>query len=405
MREKSRGINEHISPGRLVIPSLAISGASMEPPGIVTSLLLIEIAATFGFNVGVGGQIRTAASTVGIISALAMGALSVRFDYKSLLTAGLGAFAVSALGCTIAPNFGSMLFFFSISGLAGAMVGPMTNSLVGELLPLEKRSSAIGTLFAARAFTYLAGAQIIGYVGGLWGWRMAFIAFVFPISVLSLLTALRGLPIGIRARSSGDKERNYVEGFKCVFTSRSPFACLFGTALSSAAWGGILTYSASFFRQRYLMPRTQASILLSGVALCFMVSTYLGGRLVNRFGRKPLTTLSVLVFSLFTIAVTNSPNMVMALVAMLLTSAFSAVRRTAIFSLTLEQVPGFRGTMMSLNAAFYSLGGALGSGLGGLALLLYDWGFVGLSLGVIGLAAAVIVQLIVVDPTRYSVDK
>lgn len=400
MTEKSTSVGEHVSPGRLVLPSLAIAGASMEPTGIVTSLLLIEIAATFGFNVGLGGQISTAASTVGIISALAMGALSVRFDYRSLLTTGLIAFILSALGCAIAPNFSSMLVFFSISGLAGAMVGPMTNALVGELLPLDKRSSAIGTLFATRAFTYLTGAQIIGYIGGLWGWRMSFMGFVFPISLLSLLAAMKGLPSGIRAKPSKDDEMSYVEGFKRVLTNRSAFACLFGTAFSAAAWVGILTYSASFFRQRYLMPRSLASVLLSGVALCFMVSTYLGGRLVNRFGRKTLTILSVIVFSLLTIVVTNSPSMIVALIAMLLTSAFSAVRRTAIFSLTLEQVPGFRGTMMSLNAAFYSLGGALGSGVGGLALLIYDWEFLGLSLGAIGLAAAIIVQLVVQDPIR-----
>jgi len=38
-------VDEYSSPGRLVLPSLAIAGASMEPPGIVMSLLLIEIAA------------------------------------------------------------------------------------------------------------------------------------------------------------------------------------------------------------------------------------------------------------------------------------------------------------------------------------------------------------------------
>jgi len=329
-----------------------------------------------------------------------MGLVSVKFRHKSLLTAGLLAFALSALGCSFATNFNMMFIFYSISGLAGALVGPMTNALVGELFPLDKRSSAIGTLFATRAFTYLTGAQIIGFIGGLWGWRIAFLGFVFPLSLLSLFIAVKGIPSGIRDETSGKENKAYVKGVKSVFTNRSAIACLVGNALSAAAWVGILGYSSSFFRERFQMPRSQASLFLSGVALCFMVSSYLGGRLVNKFGRKRLTNLGIFLFSFFAVVVTNSPTLWLALTAMLLTSVFSAVRRTSIFSLTLEQIPKFRGTMMSLNQAFYALGSTLGSGVGGLVLLLYDWDFLGLTLGAVGFIAALIIQLIAIDPTR-----
>ena len=69
-------------------------------------------------------------------------------------------------------------------------------------------------------------------------------------------------------------------------------------------------------------------------------------------------------------------------------------------SLTLEQVPRFRGTMMSLFSAVYSLGSALGAGVGGLVLLLYDYGFVGISLGAIGIASAIVFYLLTIDPTK-----
>ena len=390
---------------RLILPSLSIAGAAMEPPGILTNLLLIEIGLTFSSPVGVTGQIRTTASAIGIVSALAMGVLSVRYKHKHLLTVGLFAFAVSALGCALAPNFNIVFIFYSISGLAGALVGPMTTALVGELFPLEKRSNAIGTLFAVRAFTYLAGAQIIGYIGGLWGWRMAFVGFVLPVSLLSMLVTMKGLPIEPSIGNVDREEVGYTEGFKSVFTNRSAIACLFGTAFSAASWTGILGYSSSFFRDRFLMSRSQASIILSGVALSFMVSTYLGGRLVNKFGRKKMTQLGIILLSLFTICVTNLSSVWLALATILLTSVFSALRRTAIFSLTLEQIPSFRGTMMSLNAAFYALGSALGSGIGGMMLLLYGWEYMGLALGSVGLVAAVIVQIFAIDPTRTNVLK
>lgn len=69
-------------------------------------------------------------------------------------------------------------------------------------------------------------------------------------------------------------------------------------------------------------------------------------------------------------------------------------------SLTLEQVPRFRGAMMSIRAAALSVGQALGAGVGGLALLLYDYEFVGISLGGMGIIGAAIFYLLAIDPTR-----
>ena len=68
-------------------------------------------------------------------------------------------------------------------------------------------------------------------------------------------------------------------------------------------------------------------------------------------------------------------------------------------SLTLEQIPDFRGTMMSLNAAAGFMGGAIGAGVGGLVLLWWNYAGVGLVLGSMSLVISPLVYFIVVDPT------
>jgi len=79
---------------------------------------------------------------------------------------------------------------------------------------------------------------------------------------------------------------------------------------------------------------------------------------------------------------------------------FIGMTSTASSSLTLEQTPGFRGTMMSVNSAASSMGSTLGAGVGGLALLVFDYGGMALSLGLMGIAAAIVFQLLAIDPTR-----
>jgi len=69
-------------------------------------------------------------------------------------------------------------------------------------------------------------------------------------------------------------------------------------------------------------------------------------------------------------------------------------------SLTLEQVPKFRGTMMSINSAVMNLGPAIGAALGGLTLVLFDYEVLGLTLGAMGIVAAIVFQTLAIDPTR-----
>lgn len=70
---------------RLFLPSLIFSAFATYPMSIVSNLLLVEMSLAFGQPVGVMSQMRTLSSVVGFLSALAMGALSVRFGPKTLL--------------------------------------------------------------------------------------------------------------------------------------------------------------------------------------------------------------------------------------------------------------------------------------------------------------------------------
>lgn len=73
---------------------------------------------------------------------------------------------------------------------------------------------------------------------------------------------------------------------------------------------------------------------------------------------------------------------------------------SGIRSLTLEQVPRFRGAMMSLNYASMQMGYALGAGLGGFLIILFDYQGAGSVLGGLGIIGAVLLHLYSVDPIK-----
>jgi len=120
---------------KFLVPSLFFSQLATRPSGILTGFILIEMGLTFGTTVGVMGQIITASSIIGMIAAPIMAALSIKYRQRTLLLTGIALITISALGCSVAPNYAVMLLTFSLNGLGTAMVGPMVMSLVGEHLP------------------------------------------------------------------------------------------------------------------------------------------------------------------------------------------------------------------------------------------------------------------------------
>ena len=70
---------------------------------------------------------------------------------------------------------------------------------------------------------------------------------------------------------------------------------------------------------------------------------------------------------------------------------------SAFNSLALEQVPDFRGTMMSLSQVSQNAGQAIGTALSGVILVVYDYEFLSI-LGGFAIIAAIIFQFLTVDP-------
>jgi len=398
--EKSTNIQ---SSSRLILPSLVLSRFATQPSGLITGLLLIEIGNTFGTQVGVTGQIGAVSSMVSLIFALLIGILSVKFRNKSLLLIGFLCYIVSALGCSVAQNFDLMILAFSLSGVGMAIVRPMSSVLAGEHIPLERRARAIGWILAGGSISYLVGAPVVSYFEGIGGWRMAFLGFMFPVSLLSMVLAIIGIPS--KGSSLGVKVigQNYLEGFKRVFTNKSAISCLIGASLGMATWTATLTYSISFFRQRFLIPTSWASIILSGLALFFTLGSLSGGYLINIYGRKNFTILSTFLLGMITIIFLNLGIFWLSLFLALLCCVIAGMRYSASDNLTLEQIPEFRGTMMSISSAASSLGSSLGAGIGGMAILIWNYGGMGFSLGVFGLVASIIYFQFARDPTRTAI--
>lgn len=381
-----------------MVASFMTSSFATEPPGLITMLLLIEIGQTFGRQVGISGQIITLSSIVGLIVSLLLGTLSVKFSYRSLLLMGLTLLILSAIGCSIAWDFTSMLILFSLSGMGGRMIHPMIKTLIGNHFPLDERSKVLGWSAAGTSIAYLVFSPLVSFVAGFAGWRMTFVVVMLPLSLLALATTFIGIPRAADTPESVNTQ-GFFAGYRSIFSNRSAIFCLLGSTLTWASFYGTLTYGISFFRESFSMAVGWASLLLSVMALSKTVGHLLIGSLVNRLGRKNVVVASVISTALFTTfyLVSNAlwPSMVLSCISCVL----AGFMHSSVDSLNLEQVPEFRGSMMSLGTAASTIGGVIGSGLGGLTLILYGYSGVGAVHGLLGMVSGIVFYLFAQEPT------
>jgi predicted MFS family arabinose efflux permease len=358
----------------LVTPSLVIARLATQTIGSITGLLLVDIALTFDQPVGIVGQMRTMASLVGVIFAIFMGVLSVRYNHKSLTIFGLLMIAISALGCWIAPSFLFILLVYPLSEIGNSTVRPMSFSLVGSLLPKEKRSSAISLMLTGMALVSILGGFVTNYLNGIGGWQMAFAGFALPIALAASIIVYRFVPSPKVESVASGSNQGILSGFRQVFSNRSATACLIGQAMSMATWGGILTFVAAFWRQVYGLSIGTVVLISMVGGLGYIAGNLIAGRYANKFGRKRLVVVSLFAGGI-SMALWTSINILWVAVgfSFLGTILGGGIRGTAINSYILEQIPTARGTLMSLNGAAQSLGNAIGVAVGGYLLIAYGY--------------------------------
>jgi len=379
---------------KLLLPAIVLSRFAARPPGIITGILLIDIGMSFGVPVSITSQIRTSASILSMVFSLLLGALCTRIRHKTLLLTGLALYLFSALGCFLAPSYTVMLLSYAIVGIGSALVHPMAATLIGEHIYQEERPSAFGWSVAGTSIAFLLGSPVVGYIDGIGGWRLAFLGFMLPIVLISFIVVYFAVP----PKPLSAQNTNPLRGFHEILKNRSAIACLLSESLGMATWMGVLTYGVSFYRQRFLVPLGWATLLFSGFALGRTFRSLFSGRLVGKFGRKPMTFLGILILGISTCLYTIVPNLYLSMALAFSASVFSGLRDSASSSLSLEQIPEFRGTMMSLRMTAGSVGYILGTALGGYTLYIASYELMGVSIGALGIVSALITLILIRDP-------
>jgi DHA1 family inner membrane transport protein len=391
-------LGENVDAGkRFLILPLVISRGITNLPTLVVSLLLIEIAASFNVTPGIAGQLSTASSLLSIIFALIIGLLSARYSHKSLLTYGLLLYAFAAASGFLSGTLLIMLPLFALTGVARAMVDPMVNSLIGTHVPADRRTSAISYTVAGLALVYVLGSLSTAYLSSLTEWRIVLLLIVTPITVLNVILTLYLVP-SVKKEVKETSISSLFSGYREGLRNKSVLACLIGTFLGLSTWNAILVYGVTFVRKVFGVSTAFASQLMIFYSLSYIFGSLLTNRFAKKLGRKMLSVSTLIVLALFTTLGLNASNLVLHAGFIILASFAAGMMISATTSLTLDQLPLFRGTVMSLQSAAVGIGGMMAAIIGGIVITSFGFGSYGLLMGVLGFLGMITFYFFSVDP-------
>jgi EmrB/QacA subfamily drug resistance transporter len=275
-------------------------------------------------------------------------ALGDRFGRRLLFTIGIGLFTAASAAAALAPSIGALDAARAVQGVGGAIVTPLTLTLLSAAVPAERRGLALGAWGGIGGLAVAIGPLVGGAVVSGLSWQWIFWLNV-PIGLVLIPLAWRNL-----SESRGPARRLDLPGLGLVSTG------LFGIV-----WGLVRGNSVG-----WASPEILASIALGALVVALFVLWEL---------RAPAPMLPMRFFRNRTFALTNVSSLFMFFgmfgSIFLLAQFFQTVQGYSPFQAGLRILPW---TAMPIFVA--PVAGALSDRIGGQRLMA-----VGLALQAIGL--------------------
>jgi MFS transporter, DHA2 family, multidrug resistance protein len=113
------------------------------------------------------------------------GWLAGRFGRKRLLLLAVSGFTIASFFCGLAPSLGFLIFFRIVQGACGGGLQPLSQAILLESFPAEKRGQAMAFWALGIVVAPMLGPVIGGWLTDNYTWRWVFYINV-PIGVLSI---------------------------------------------------------------------------------------------------------------------------------------------------------------------------------------------------------------------------
>ncbi|WP_409288087.1 MFS transporter [Peribacillus sp. SCS-37] len=348
----------------LALLALALSAFAIGTTEFISVGLLPLIAGDFDIPVTTAGLTVSLYALGVTFGAPILTSLTSGISRKTLLLWIMIVFILGNIMAAAASSVGVLLAARIISALSHGVFMSIGSTIAANLVPENKRASAISIMFTGLTVATVTGVPIGTFIGQQLGWRAAFIGIV-AAGLLALIANSTLIPSSLPKGSSS----SFRDQIKLISNGRLLLVFLI-TALGYGGTFVVFTYLSPILQEvtGFSSGSVAAILLIYGAAIA--IGNMIGGRLANH---NPVGALFYMfIFQavvLFVLAFT-APFKIAGLITITLMGLFAFMNvpglQVYVVMLAERYVPSAVDVASALNIAAFNAGIAIGSYAGGL---------------------------------------
>ncbi|MEO8147207.1 MAG: MFS transporter [Bacteroidia bacterium] len=300
------------------------------------------------------------------VSSLSASFVVDKFDRKKVLLLGYMGFIVGTFACGFAPTYYLLMAARIFAGFFGGLIAAQVLSIVGDLIPYERRGRAMGILFTGFSAASVAGVPTGIYLADHFNWHVPFILvgclglIIIPMVIIYLPKMTHHLDANY-----GDKENI----FKVIYNDSNLQIGMLMMFTLVLAHFVVIPFLAQYMESNVGFSKAQIAWIYFVGGASSIVSSPIIGRLSDRFGKFRVFYILIILSWIPVFLITNMPRIPIyyVLIAVGFFFVFAGGRYIPAQALITSVIePKHRGGFMNVNSSTQNMATGLASLVAGL---------------------------------------
>jgi len=279
---------EPASAAWLAVFSLAMGVFGLLTAEYLPASLLTPMATDLGVSEALAGQAVTVTAVVALFAGLLVPRLTRNLDRRVVLLSFTLLMIVSNLLVALSSSLTIVLIMRILLGIALGGFWSMAAAVAMRLVPEKRVPRALSIIFSGIAVGTVVAVPLGSYLGGLYGWRSAFVAAA-AVGVITLAFQWCALP--------------KMAALKLIKTA-SVLELLRRPGISMGMFGCVLAHTGQYALFTYIRPALESvvqidvnglALMLLGFGIANFAGTLLAGWVIERSLRATLIIMPLLV--------------------------------------------------------------------------------------------------------------
>ncbi len=328
-----------------------------------------QFTALFGISNAQFGLLVSAYTLSAGFSGLMAATYIDRFGRKQLLLGMYSLFGLATLACALAPDYLWLLVARVAAGLFGGVLSALSQTIVADVIPFERRGRAMGVVMTSFSVSTVAGVPLGLFLAAHFNWHAPFVGIAALVGLLSL-AAWQTLP-RLDAHLHHPERVSVWRGIGQVLAEPNHLKAFAVSGLMMFAAFTVIPYITIYLQSNAGMKTQEVPWIYLCGGLATLLSARYFGRLTDRVGKVQMFQRLALAVTVPLMATTLSQGLPLWGLLAISTLFFTVMSGRMIPGMAMissAALPRLRGTFMTLNSAVQSASMGLAALVAGLII-------------------------------------